>query len=114
MASAECIFCKIVRGELESTKVYEDEDFFAFEDINPQARVHTLVIPKAHITGIEETDDPALLGKLLLAGKKVAQLKGVDRSGYRLVINSGKDAGQTVFHLHLHVIGGELLNPRMA
>lgn len=110
----ECIFCKIVKGELSSKKVYEDEEFYAFEDINPQAKVHILIVPKEHYSGILECEDVECLGKLLAVGKEVARIKGIEKSGFRFVINSGPDAGQTIFHLHLHLIGGEILNPRMA
>ena len=102
------IFEKIVAREVPADIVYEDAQLLAFKDINPQAPVHALVIPKKHVAGIHETtdDDRDMLGELLRAGRKVAEELGLHPGGYRLVINSGPDAGQSVFHLHLHVLGG--------
>lgn len=103
-----CLFCKIVNKEIQSQVVLENEHVLAFKDINPQAPVHVLVIPKKHLVGIHEATDADrdLMGELLLAGRKVAEQMGLYPKGYRLVINSGADAGQSVFHLHLHVLGG--------
>ena len=106
---SECIFCKIVRGDIPADVVYEDEVSLAFRDINPQAPVHVLVIPKEHIPALAEADPvkhEALLGHLLLVAKRVADLEGISESGFRIVINNGKDAGQAVDHLHVHVLGG--------
>ncbi|THF72773.1 histidine triad nucleotide-binding protein [Cohnella fermenti] len=107
----DCIFCKIVEGSIPSRKVYEDEHVYAFEDIQPQAPVHLLVIPKKHIASMNEAEpeDAELLGRVLLAAKKVANDAGLAESGYRLINNIGKDSGQVVFHIHVHVLGGEKL-----
>ncbi|MGV8934267.1 MAG: HIT domain-containing protein [Gallionellaceae bacterium] len=103
----DCIFCKIVKGEIPSKKVYEDEDAFAFHDINPAAPVHLLLIPKLHIDSLAAADasHTELLGKLLLLAPKLAQQHGLG-SGFRTAIHTGHDGGQIVFHLHLHIIGG--------
>jgi histidine triad (HIT) family protein len=103
-----CIFCKIVAGELPAKIVREDEETVAFRDINPQAPVHVLVIPRKHIASVNalEASDAALVGRLFLAAKEVAAAEGVAESGYRLVMNTGPNAGQSVDHIHLHVLGG--------
>ncbi|XXX76885.1 histidine triad nucleotide-binding protein [Sorangium sp. So ce134] len=103
-----CIFCKIANKEIPSKVVLEDEHLIAFHDVNPQAPTHVLVIPKRHIAGIAQAapEDEAVLGRLLLAARRVAELTGIAESGFRTVVNSGANAGQTVFHLHVHVIGG--------
>jgi histidine triad (HIT) family protein len=105
---AETIFSKIMRKEIPSDIIYEDDDVFAFRDINPQAPVHILIIPKKQIPTMNdaETDDTELLGKLLLTGKKIASQLNLSERGYRLVINCNEEAGQTVFHLHCHLLGG--------
>jgi len=104
----ECIFCRIVAGEIPSKKVYEDEHVVAFEDIRPQAPVHILVIPRRHIPTVNDlTDEDAqLVGRLVLVAKKIASERGVAESGYRLVLNCNRDSGQEVFHIHLHLLGG--------
>ncbi len=101
-----CIFCKIIKGDIPSTKVYEDDDFLAFRDINPAAPSHVLVIPKRHVDKLADCgpDDAALLSGLLLTANKVAKQEQLD--SFRLIINNGRGAGQTVFHLHAHVLGG--------
>lgn len=106
-----CLFCKIAAKEIPSKVLFEDDDLIAFHDINPGAPTHVLVIPKQHILGLSECapEHAAIMGKLLLATRRVAEQTGVAKSGYRVVINSGPDAGQSVFHLHLHVIGGRQL-----
>lgn len=103
-----CIFCKIINDEIPSRKVYEDEEVLAFHDVNPQAPVHVLVIPKKHIAKVSDMDgeDELLLGKLVHVSKKVADDLGILDDGFRLVINNGEKANQTVFHIHLHLIGG--------
>ena len=103
-----CIFCRIVSGDLPAKIVYEDEQAMAFEDINGQAPVHLLVIPKRHVASVHDCQeaDLALLGHLLLTCSTVARTKQLAESGYRIVANTGSDGGQTVFHLHLHVLGG--------
>ncbi|MBI2041637.1 MAG: histidine triad nucleotide-binding protein [Candidatus Nealsonbacteria bacterium] len=107
----DCLFCKIIKKELSSEVVYEDDKFLAFKDIHPIAPVHILIIPKKHIETIEHIGpgDKELIGELFLAAKKVAKLQGVLESGYRLSFNVGKNAGQAVDHLHLHLIGGKKL-----
>jgi histidine triad (HIT) family protein len=107
----DCLFCKFVRGEIQPNKVYEDERVLAFRDINPQAPTHVLVIPKGHIATINdlEPEHAALVGELFLAAQEVARLEGLTESGYRTVMNCGRDAGQAVFHIHLHVLGGRAL-----
>jgi histidine triad (HIT) family protein len=104
----DCLFCKIVDKKIPAKIVHEDEHAVAFDDINPQAPVHTLVIPKRHVAAVQDLgpNDQALLGQLLRTCVIVAQQKGVAESGYRIVANTGPDGGQTVFHLHFHVMGG--------
>ena len=104
--SDDCLFCKIIAGEIPSTKVYEDDICFAFDDIAPEAPVHTLIIPKQHYTNLQDGVPPEVLGHMLSVAPKVAEIKGVNESGFRCVINTGSDAAATVFHLHLHVLGG--------
>lgn len=105
----DCIFCKIISGEIPSTKVYEDDDFFAFKDIAPVAPVHVLVIPKKHIESIATLteEDAAIAGKMLYAVQKVADLMGLSKDGFRVVFNTGEKAGQTVHHMHAHILGGK-------
>ena len=105
----DCIFCKIIAGEIPSTKVWEDDNFFAFKDINPVAPVHVLVIPKKHIQSIADLtpDDAAVAGKMLYAIQKVAQVMNLDKDGFRVVFNTGEKAGQTVHHMHAHILGGK-------
>ena len=106
----DCLFCKIVTGDIPADKVYEDEHLLAFRDINPAAPVHILVIPKKHLTSVAhaESSDESLLGKLLLTANNIAKEQGLDQ-GFRYIINTGKQGGQTVFHLHLHILGGRPL-----
>ncbi|MHB0976268.1 MAG: histidine triad nucleotide-binding protein [Candidatus Aquicultorales bacterium] len=103
-----CFFCKIARGEVQTEIVYEDNDVIAFKDIRPQAPVHVLVIPRKHIPAIAELseDDAELVGKLILAAKTIAVTTGIAAEGYRLVFNNGPNAGQEVYHIHLHLLGG--------
>ena len=106
----DCLFCKIINGEIPSEKVYEDEEILAFKDIHPKAPVHILVIPKKHIASaieIEEQDE-ALIGKMFIVIKKLAKEFGLE-NGYRIVNNCGSDGGQEVMHLHLHLLGGKKL-----
>lgn len=102
-----CLFCKIIKGEIPSKKVYEDEYVFAFYDINPQAPVHVLIIPKKHIPRLEnlQEEDCQTMGKLMVATKKIADLLGLT-DGYRAVFNNGFNGGQEVEHIHLHLLGG--------
>ena len=108
---SDCLFCKIVAGDIPSTKVHETSTTLAFRDINPQAKVHVLVVPKTHHEDAVElaAADPQLLADVLATGAAVAKAEGIDVSGYRFVFNTGEDAGRTVFHAHLHLLGGELL-----
>jgi histidine triad (HIT) family protein len=113
MSEAETLFERIIAGEIPADVVYEDAKTFAFRDINPQARVHVLVVPRVRYRNAGELAeaDPGLLGQVLAACRKVAEAEGVAESGYRVVFNTGGDAGQTVFHVHAHVLGGEQLGP---
>ena len=101
-----CLFCRIVRKEIPAQIVAETDDWIAFRDVNPQAPVHVLVIPREHVASLNEATDPALVGRLALAAADIAKREGVAESGYRTVINTNADAGQTVFHVHLHLLGG--------
>ncbi|MDT5262978.1 MAG: histidine triad family protein [Acidobacteriota bacterium] len=109
--SEDCIFCKIVAGEIPAAKIFEDERAVVFRDINPQAPTHALIIPRAHVASLNEAveSDEALLGHLLRVAARVAQDEGHADSGFRTVINTGAHAGQTVFHVHVHVLGGRSL-----
>ena len=111
----ECIFCKIVRGEMTSTIVYQDEQVTAFRDINPVAPTHILVVPNKHIASTNDVTeaDEQLLGHMLTVVKLIADEEGITDSGYRLIINTGPDANQVVFHLHLHILGGQPMKHRM-
>lgn len=102
----DCIFCKIANGEIPSSIFYETDDLVAFDDLSPQMPVHCLIVPKEHYASLADGVPAELLGKLLEAVPVVAHLKGVDESGFRTIINTGSDAGQTVLHLHVHVLGG--------
>jgi histidine triad (HIT) family protein len=111
----ECIFCRIVAGEVPSDVVYQDEDFLAFRDISPQAPTHMLIIPKTHITSSAELTEgqQELAGRLIILAKNLAEKAGIAKMGYRLVINCGPDGGQVVPHLHLHLIGGKRLEDKL-
>lgn len=111
----DCIFCKIIAGDIPSTKVYEDETVYAFRDINPQAPTHILVIPKAHIASVNELtgENSAVVSHIFEVIPKIAAAENLT-GGYRVVSNCGKDAGQTVFHLHFHILGGKELSLQMA
>lgn len=105
----DCIFCKIVKGEIHSTKVYEDDICLAFEDLNPLSPVHVLIVPKEHYSNVGDNVPQDVLGHLLKTVKEIAKIKGIEESGYRVTINTGDEAGQTVHHLHVHVNGGAKL-----
>ena len=106
----DCIFCKIIDGQIPSQKVYEDDYLFAFEDINPAAPEHVVIIPKKHIETFNEVapEDGPLLGKILIAAKDIAADRNLSADGYRLVLNCMEGAGQTVFHIHFHLLGGRI------
>ncbi|GJL71058.1 MAG: histidine triad nucleotide-binding protein [Nitrosomonas sp.] len=110
----DCLFCKIVRGEVPASKVYEDEDVLAFNDINPAAPVHFMLIPKLHIASLSDVDDThqQLMGKMLLLAPRLATKQGCV-NGFRTIINTGHAGGQEVFHLHIHIIGGKERLPSM-
>lgn len=111
----DCLFCKIVKGDIPSTKVYEDEQVYAFRDINPQAPTHVLVIPKAHIDSVNgiTPENSAVVAHIFQVIPQIAAAEGLT-GGYRVVSNCGADAGQTVFHLHFHILGGKPLALEMA
>lgn len=106
--SEDCIFCKIAAGSIPSTEVYSDEEYYAFRDINPAAPTHILIIPRRHFSGVTEAGagDERLLGTLLLRANRIAEQEGLTKDGFRYVINHGGCGGQTVPHLHLHILGG--------
>ena len=108
----DCIFCKIIAGDIPSAKVYDDEFVYAFRDINPQAPTHVLIVPKKHMANVMECDGETM-GHILDAAKAIAKAEGVTESGFRLVTNCGTGAGQTVFHLHFHLLGGKQLSDHM-
>jgi histidine triad (HIT) family protein len=104
-----CLFCRIVRREIPANVIHEDEHTLAFRDIDPKAPTHVLVIPKAHVPSLNEATDAAQLGRLMLVAAQLAKTEGISEDGYRTVVNSGANAGQTVFHVHLHLLGGRRL-----
>jgi histidine triad (HIT) family protein len=106
----DCLFCRIVRKEIPAKLVAEDEHSLAFRDINPQAPVHVLVIPKEHVVSLNETRDATMLGRLSLMAADIARAEGIDADGYRTVVNTNSAAGQTVFHVHLHLLGGRAMH----
>lgn len=103
-----CIFCKIIKGEIPNKTVLEDENFLAFEDINPQAKIHILIIPKLHFDSFEDINSD-VMGQMTIFIQKVAKKVGIQNSGYRLITNIGQDGGQEVKHIHFHLVGGEQL-----
>lgn len=105
----DCLFCRIVRGEIPATIVAETEDAIAFRDIDPKAPVHVLVIPKKHVPSLSDTDDVELIGRVMNLAAAVAKQEGIDETGYRTVVNTREAAGQTVHHLHAHVLGGRAM-----
>jgi len=108
---SDCIFCKIISGEIPCAKVYEDDKIIAFNDIHPMAPVHVVIIPRQHVSTLMDVEaaDIGLAADLFAAAQKVARLKGVDKKGFRTVINCNAEGGQVVFHLHMHVLGGRKL-----
>lgn len=111
---SDCIFCMIAAGEIPAAVVYEDDLVVAFKDMHPQAPVHVLVVPRAHYSGLDDDVPAAVLAALLAGAPRVAEATGIAGSGYRVVVNTGPDAGQTVPHLHLHVLGGAAMAEGMA
>jgi histidine triad (HIT) family protein len=109
---SDCLFCKMVSGEIAPDKVYENDDVLAFRDISPQAPTHVLVVPKRHIATLNELDrDSAdVVGKMVLAAAELAKQEGFAEQGYRTVLNCNADGGQSVFHIHLHLLGGRIMN----
>jgi histidine triad (HIT) family protein len=107
---ADCLFCRILSGEIPSKKVYEDEHVYAFEDVNPQAPTHILIIPKKHVAGLKEATaaEAELIGQCHLAAAKIARDRNIE-DGYRTVLNEGPGSGQSVFHMHVHLLGGRKL-----
>jgi len=111
----DCIFCQIAEGKIPSDTVYQDEEIIAFRDINPQAPVHIVIIPRKHIASLSglSQDDSALVGRLVTIANKLAEDEGVADKGYRVVINCGKEGGQLVPHLHMHLVGGRQLSDQV-
>lgn len=109
--ASDCLFCRIVDGDIPSDRVFENERIIAFRDVNPQAPTHILVIPRKHIASLNElgSDDTALMGELLSAGARIARDEGLAEQGFRSVINTGEHGGQSVHHIHLHILGGRAL-----
>jgi histidine triad (HIT) family protein len=105
----QCLFCRIVRREIPATLVLETDEVVAFRDINPQAPVHVLVIPKEHVASLDVATDASMVGRLALVAAEIARTEGIATAGYRTVINTNAGAGQTVFHIHLHLLGGRAL-----
>ena len=102
----DCLFCRIVRGEIPATVVHKDDHVVAFRDMNPQAPVHVVIVPREHVASLNDATDAEMLGRLSLAASEIARREGVADSGYRTVVNTNRAAGQTVFHIHLHLLGG--------
>ena len=111
----DCIFCKIIKGEIPSNTVYEDEEIFAFRDINPVAPVHILIIPKKHIETVVDLkqEDEGLIGRIYSAINKIAEKEGISEKGFRVVVNCKEDGGQEVKHLHFHLLGGKKLGTKI-
>ena len=110
-----CVFCKIIKGEISSNKVYEDEEILAFKDINPAAPIHILVIPKKHIASLVDMKegDEILISKIYTVINKIAQDIGIDKKGFRVIVNCGEDGGQEVAHLHFHLLAGKKLGEKI-
>ena len=108
-----CLFCKIVAGDIPADKVYEDEEILAFRDINPAAPVHILIIPKKHIATMNDAteEDQAVLGKMMLVAKDIAAKEGIAEPGFRLAMNTNPQGGQAIYHIHLHLLGGRQMLP---
>ena len=111
----DCVFCKIIKGEIPTEKVYETEEILAFKDIHPAAPIHILVVPKKHISMLTDLkpEDEALIGKIYTTINKIAEQEGFKQQGYRVIANCGKDSGQEVMHIHFHVLGGKKLGDKI-
>lgn len=109
---SDCLFCKILDGEIPCDRVYENDHVIAFRDVNPQAPTHILVIPRTHISTVNDltADDKNIVGEMMLAAQAIAKQEGIEDDGYRLIMNCNEGAGQTVFHIHLHILGGRRMN----
>lgn len=109
---AECLFCRIINREIQATIIYEDDRIVAFNDINPQAPTHVLVVPRRHVATLDDLtpDDDQLAGELVRRAAAIAKQRGISAGGYRTVFNTNRDAGQTVFHIHLHLMGGRTMH----
>lgn len=105
-----CLFCRIIRKEIPATIVFENEHVLAFRDIDPKAPTHVLVIPRQHVATLDDARDARMLGEVMLAAAEIARVEGLVAGGYRTVVNCGADAGQSVFHVHLHLLGGRPLS----
>ena len=112
---SDCLFCKIVAGDIPSTRVYEDDELFAFEDIHPQAPVHVLIIPKKHIATLNDmtVEDSPVIGRMLQRAAQIALEQGIAGTGYRTILNVNTEGGQLIYHIHLHLLGGKQLNSRL-
>lgn len=115
MRMEDCLFCKIIKGEVPSQKVYEDEEILAFKDIHPAAPIHILVIPKKHIDSLAQiqAEDEEMIGKIYHVINKIAEEQGFKENGYRVIVNCGKDGGQEVMHLHFHLLAGKSLGEKI-
>lgn len=111
----DCLFCQIIAGEIPASKVCENDNVLVIKDINPHAPVHDLIIPKKHIASLNEVSDTdkELLADILLSAKEVAKIEGIDKNGYRVIVNNGKNGGQLIEHLHFHILGGKDLGPKL-
>ena len=109
----DCIFCKIIAGEIPARKIYETDHIIVIRDINPEAPVHDLIIPKKHIKDLNDLDDIEMAADILISAKKIAKIEGVEKSGYRLISNTGRNGGQLIPHLHFHLLGGKKLGPKL-
>ncbi len=112
MSKSECLFCRIAAGEIPAEVVKTTPELVAFRDIHPQAPTHILIIPRAHLASVSEMEeaDARIMGELFLAARELARSEGIEESGYRMVVNAGPDAGQTVFHVHMHLLGGRSMS----
>lgn len=111
----DCIFCKIIKGEIPSEKVYEDDEILAFKDIQPAAPIHVLIIPKKHIANLMEIqkEDSELMGRMVAVMQKIAKQLGIDEKGFRIISNCGPDSGQEVMHLHFHLLAGRTMGQKI-